>query len=93
MRRRLLGNLVARARRMAFLRMKKRKILPKRASHPSSKVHREAARRAEAKVITKALEMTNYNRKKAAELLNISYKSLLYKIKECGINKRKNSEN
>ena len=64
-----------------------------RESQPSLKqIHREAARRAEAKVIAKALEMTNYNRKKAAELLNISYKSLLYKIKECGINKRKNSE-
>lgn len=58
-------------------------------NQPSLKqVHRQAARRAEAKVITKALEMTNYNRKKAAQLLNISYKSLLYKIKECGIHKR-----
>jgi len=57
------------------------------------KVHREAARGAEAKVITKALEMTNYNRKKAAQLLNVSYKSLLYKIKECGIHKRPKSRN
>jgi DNA-binding NtrC family response regulator len=33
----------------------------------------------------KALEETNWNRKKAARLLNISYKSLLNKIKECGL--------
>ncbi|MGQ9647315.1 MAG: sigma-54-dependent Fis family transcriptional regulator [Thermodesulfobacteriota bacterium] len=53
---------------------------------PSLKeVHREAITKAEAEVIRKALEMTNWNRKKAASLLNISYKALLYKIKECGI--------
>jgi two-component system response regulator AtoC len=62
-------------------------------SQPSLKqINREAARRAEAKIIVRALEMTNYNRKKAAELLNISYKSLLYKIKECGIQKHFHSE-
>jgi transcriptional regulator with GAF, ATPase, and Fis domain len=54
--------------------------------HPSLKqVHKDAARKAEAKIILKALDMTHYNRKKAAQLLNISYKSLLYKIKECGL--------
>jgi transcriptional regulator with GAF, ATPase, and Fis domain len=53
---------------------------------PSLKeVHREAIAKAEAEIIRKALEMTNWNRKKAAGLLNISYKALLYKIKECGI--------
>jgi transcriptional regulator with GAF, ATPase, and Fis domain len=60
---------------------------------PSLKqVHREAARRAEAKVILKALEMTHFNRRKAAQLLNISYRSLLYKIRECGIKKQLNSK-
>jgi len=60
-------------------------------SHPRRKwpslkeVHREAIAKAETEVIRKALEMTNWNRKKAAGLLNISYKALLYKIKECGI--------
>jgi len=60
-------------------------------SHPPKKwpslkeVHREAIAKAETEVIRKALEMTNWNRKKAAGLLNISYKALLYKIKECGI--------
>jgi DNA-binding NtrC family response regulator len=37
--------------------------------------------RAEKKFMKKALETTNWNRKKAAGLLNISYKSLLNKIK------------
>jgi two-component system response regulator AtoC len=60
-------------------------------SHPPKKwpslkeVHREAIAKAETEVIRKALEMTNWNRKKAAGLLNISYKALLYKIKECRI--------
>jgi transcriptional regulator with GAF, ATPase, and Fis domain len=55
---------------------------------PSLKeVHREAIIKAESEVIRKALEMTNWNRKKAASLLNISYKALLYKIKECGIDR------
>jgi DNA-binding NtrC family response regulator len=35
----------------------------------------------EKKVVTKALEISNWNRKKAAEMLDISYKSLLNKIK------------
>lgn len=49
-----------------------------------------AARRAEKRVIAQALELTHYNRKKAAQLLDISYKGLLYKMKECGIGKRLN---
>jgi two-component system response regulator AtoC len=50
-------------------------------------VHREAALRAESEVIRKALDKTNWNRKKAAVLLNISYKALLYKMKGCGLSK------
>ena len=48
-------------------------------------VHREAVLKAEAEVIRKALDKTNWNRKKAAVLLNISYKALLYKMKACGL--------
>jgi transcriptional regulator with GAF, ATPase, and Fis domain len=56
---------------------------------PSLKeVQREATMKAEAEVIRKALDLTNWNRKKAADLLNISYKALLYKIKECNIGKQ-----
>ena len=39
----------------------------------------------EKKVMQRALENTNWNRKKAAALLNISYKSMLNKIKMYGI--------
>ncbi|MFC1878189.1 sigma-54-dependent transcriptional regulator [Thermodesulfobacteriota bacterium] len=39
----------------------------------------------EKKVMRKALESTNWNRKKAAAMLNISYKSMLNKIKEYGL--------
>ena len=56
---------------------------------PSLKeVHREAMVKAESEVIRKALELTNWNRKRAAEILNISYKALLYKIKECRIDRQ-----
>jgi two-component system response regulator AtoC len=50
-------------------------------------IQKTAIRHAETEVICKALQKTNWNRKKAAELLNISYKSLLNKIKECEIDK------
>jgi len=50
---------------------------------PSLKeVNREAARKAETEAILKALEQTNWNRKRAADILNISYKSILSKVKE-----------
>ena len=42
--------------------------------------------RAEKKLLKKALESTNWNRKRAAALLDISYKSLLNKIKEYKLN-------
>ena len=45
-------------------------------------------KKAESEAIFKALELTNWNRKKAAHILNISYKALLYKIKETGFDKR-----
>jgi len=43
---------------------------------------RAASRRAERDLILKALEQTHWNRKRAARDLQISYKSLLYKIKQ-----------
>src|SRR6266705_2318166 len=46
---------------------------------------RSAKDEAEAEAITKALEATNWNRKQAAALLQISYKALLYKIRQYGI--------
>ena len=43
---------------------------------------RAASRRTERELILKALERTHWNRKRAAQELQISYKSLLYKIKQ-----------
>jgi transcriptional regulator with GAF, ATPase, and Fis domain len=48
-------------------------------------ISRKAALEAEREVIQKTLEKTHWNRKRAARLLDISYKALLYKIKECGL--------
>ncbi len=50
-------------------------------------VYREATTKAESEAILKALHLTNWNRKKAAKLLHISYKALLYKIKDNGLDK------
>ena len=48
-------------------------------------VARSAKDEAEAEAIRQALEQTNWNRKQAAALLQISYKALLYKIRQYGI--------
>jgi len=48
-------------------------------------ISREAALAAEKRAILKALNQTHWNRLLAAKLLNISYRSLLYKIKEGGL--------
>lgn len=46
---------------------------------------REASRRAERELILNALSRTHWNRKRAARNLQISYKALLYKLKQIGI--------
>jgi two-component system, NtrC family, response regulator AtoC len=46
---------------------------------------REAVRRIERNVMLSVLERHRWNRKKAAKTLNISYRALLYKIKEAGL--------
>jgi len=50
-------------------------------------IGREAAHKAEREAIQRALLRTRWNRKEAAELLQVSYKALLYKIREYGIDK------
>jgi two-component system response regulator AtoC len=44
-----------------------------------------AQRNAERELIERVLGQTRWNRRKAATILDISYKALLYKIKECGL--------
>jgi two-component system, NtrC family, response regulator AtoC len=46
---------------------------------------RAASREAERELILRALERTHWNRKRAARELQISYKSLLYKLKRIGL--------
>jgi len=53
---------------------------------------RAASRQAERELILKALERTRWNRKRAAQELKISYKSLLYKIKQTCVEGEKASE-
>jgi two-component system response regulator AtoC len=50
-------------------------------------VSRSAARVVERELILKMLQRTRWNRKETAENLSISYKALLYKIKENGLDK------
>ena len=62
-------------------------VKPAEATHtPSLKVAaRLASREAERELILKTLDRTRWNRKRAAQELQISYKSLLYKLKYIGI--------
>jgi DNA-binding NtrC family response regulator len=48
-------------------------------------VARAAAMTAEREAIQQALDQLRWNRRKAAQLLGVSYKTLLNKMKECGI--------
>jgi two-component system response regulator AtoC len=48
-------------------------------------IARKAARDAERLVIADTLERVHWNRAKAARILQISYKALLYKIVDCGL--------
>jgi DNA-binding NtrC family response regulator len=50
-----------------------------------SEVAREASLAAERTVIAETLRQVHWNRRKAAQLLGVSYKTLLNKIKETGI--------
>ena len=52
---------------------------------------KKAARKAERDAIADVLCYTDWNRRKAAALLRISYRTLLYKIKECAIEESKHN--
>jgi two-component system, NtrC family, response regulator AtoC len=65
-------------------------------SRPDSKslkdAAREASRKAERELILKSLESTHWNRKRSARELQISYKALLYKLKQLDLDGGKNSK-
>jgi two-component system response regulator AtoC len=49
------------------------------------RIARRASQAAEQRVIERVLQRTRWNRKEAAEILQISYKALLYKMKDAGL--------
>jgi two-component system response regulator AtoC len=49
------------------------------------KITRQAVRELERKIILKVLQHHHWNRKSAARALNISYRALLYKIRDAGL--------
>lgn len=59
--------------------------LPVKGSISLKKVARQAVEELERKIIRKVLEEHHWNRKQAARALNISYRALLYKIKDAGV--------
>ncbi|CAN5878789.1 hypothetical protein BH18ACI5_BH18ACI5_22160 [soil metagenome] len=50
-------------------------------------ISRQAARTAERELISRTLQQTRWNRREAASILGISYKALLYKIKDAELDK------
>jgi two-component system, NtrC family, response regulator AtoC len=61
---------------------------PRALPRPSSSLKvaaRAASRQAERELISRALTRTHWNRKRAAQDLQISYKALLYKLKQLGL--------
>jgi two-component system response regulator AtoC len=57
------------------------KAQPKKKFPALKEVKQKAIQEAEYKLISEVLEETNWNRKRSAELLQISYKAFLYKLK------------
>lgn len=55
------------------------------------KLTRQTIQKVEARIILGALHAHNWNRKKAARALGISYRALLYKLKDVGIPQRRSS--
>jgi len=50
-------------------------------------VAKAASMKAERAAIEQTLRQVHWNRRKAAQILGVSYKTLLNKIKECGISR------
>lgn len=63
--------------------------LPPIQEYSLKKFAKQASQQAERHMILEALRQTRWNRKRAAEMLEISYRALLYKIKEAGLPPKK----
>ena len=58
---------------------------------PLKRIAKQAVREMEGNLILKALRENKWNRRKAAQALSISYRSLIYKIREAGLSSKKES--
>jgi two-component system response regulator AtoC len=57
---------------------------------PLKRIAKQAVREMEGNLILSALRENKWNRRKAAEALNISYRALIYKIREAGLSPKGN---
>jgi len=64
-------------------------MIPLDGSVSLKKVTRHAVRELEREVILRSLQANNWNRKRVARALSISYRALLYKIRNAGIGSRR----
>ncbi len=59
--------------------------IPEHGPIPLKKMTQQATRRLERQIILKVLQSHHWNRRRAAEVLKISYRALLYKIRDAGL--------
>ena len=59
--------------------------MPDDGSVPLKRIAKQAIREVERNLILRVLQANNWNRRKAAEILKISYRALLYKIHQAGL--------
>jgi two-component system response regulator AtoC len=59
--------------------------IPEEGPVPLKKITNQAVRRLEREIILKVLQTHHWNRRRAAESLKISYRALLYKIRDAGL--------
>ncbi len=62
-------------------------------SIPLKKIAKQAVREMERNLILRVLQANHWNRRKAAEVLKISYRALLYKIREAGLPRKRAQKN
>jgi two-component system response regulator AtoC len=65
--------------------------IPEQGPVPLKKMTQRALRRLEREIILKVLQAHHWNRRRAAEVLKISYRALLYKIKDAGLSPSRSS--
>ena len=65
--------------------------IPEHGPVPLKKMTQQATRRLERQIILKVLQSHHWNRRRAAEVLKISYRALLYKIRDAGLSPSRSS--